>query len=333
MANQPRWINLAGLEFGTQRAGFCNAFPGAMGTDYSPNGRTTFQRLVEAGFQAFRIPFRWERIQPRLRGPLDPDAVQQLRLQINLARAAGAGVLLDLHNYGRYAMHVDGTATFVGFEEEFDGQPLLGSEDLADFWARMAHAFSGLPGILGYGLMNEPHDLPEGAWVRASARATEAIRAEGDQTTLYVAGDRWSSAAHWAFVNPAGPWVDDPLDKVIYEAHCYLDQDGSGEYHLSYAQERDSDPDLESRSQERLTPFLDWLEAHGAEGFLGEFAVPAQDHRWTALLPPMLRRLDQARVNTAWWAAGEWWGDYPLSLQPTGREEDPWPAQAELFRG
>ena len=328
----PRWISVAGLEFGTERTGFCNAFPGRLGEDYFLNRAETFERLTKVGFRSFRIPFRWERIQPQLLGPLDPDGVQHLRLLINLARRAGGEVLLDLHNYGRYAQHVDGEAVACGLEEEFDGQVLVGAQHLADLWARMAHAFSGIPGILGYGLMNEPHDLPDGAWVSASQAASAAIRAEGDRTPLFVAGDRWSSAAHWDLVNPAAPWIDDPLGLVTYEAHCYLDQNGAGEYHHSYAQELEMDPDLQERGEERLEPFLRWLEEHDADGFLGEFAVPAQDHRWCALLPRLLDRLDGARVQTAWWAAGERWGDYALSLQPRGEAEANLPAHAQLFR-
>lgn len=328
----PRWISVAGLEFGVQVPGFCNDFPGVLGRDFFLNSRTTFERLSEAGFDTFRIPFRWERIQPNLGGPLDPDGVQHLRLQMNLAHRVGGQVLLDLHNYGRYTRHVDGEPIACGLNEEFDGQILVGPDHLADLWARMAHAFSGQPGIIGYGLMNEPHDLPENAWVLASQAAVAAIRDEGDHTRLYVAGERWSSSPHWDLVNPSTPWIEDPQNKVTYEAHCYLDQDGSGEYHLSFEEELEYDPDLRTRAVERLEPFLKWLESNNAEGILGEFAVPTHDHRWASLLPPLLHALDTRGVQTAWWAAGENWGDYPLSLQPGQEGARIKPAQVELFR-
>jgi len=329
----PRWISVAGLEFGVELPGFCNDFPGQLGRDFFLNTRATYERLSDAGFTTFRIPFRWERVQPNLGGPLDPDGVQHLRLQMNLAHRVGASVLFDLHNYGRYTRHVDGEPIACGLNEEFDGQVLVGPDHLADFWARMAHAFSGQPGIIGYGLMNEPHDLPDKAWVHASQAAAESIRGEGDKTRLYVAGDRWSSSPHWDLVNPSSPWIQDPENKVTYEAHCYLDQDGSGEYHKSYEEELEFDPDLRTRAVERLEPFLKWLETNNADGLLGEFAVPVDDHRWAALLPGMLKSLDRARVQTAWWAAGDKWGNYPLSLQ-VGRDASRLrPAEVELFRG
>jgi endoglucanase len=179
--------------------------------------------------------------------------------------------------------------------------------------------------------MNEPHDLPKGAWVEASAAAARAIRAGNDSTRLFVAGDRWSSAAHWERVNPSTPWIDDPLNKVSYEAHCYLDQNGAGEYLLDYQEELAFDPNLAERAATRVKPFLRWLEENEAEGFLGEFAVPAGDTRWLPLLRDLLARMDAAKVPTAWWAAGEHWGDYPLSLQPRRSREAPHPVELELF--
>ena len=328
----PRWINVAGLEFSTEGPDFSNATPGRSGEDWFVNGRKTYESLAAAGFRTFRVPFSWERLQPELRGPLAPEGVQALRYQLNLARSVNAQVILDLHNEGRYAQAIEGGVERLALGEERHGQVPLGPKELADFWARMAHAFKAQPAVAGYGLMNEPHDLPAGAWVQASQAAAEAIRDEGDQTMLYVAGDRWSSVAHWARVNPSSPWVDDPLDKVTYEGHCYLDQNGSGKYALSYEEELSFDPDLPQRAESKLTPFLEWLEKNGAVGFLGEFAVPVQDPAWCGLLRPMLECLDGAGIQSAWWAAGEYWGDYPLSLQPPSRgKRAPLPAEVELF--
>jgi endoglucanase len=324
----PRWISVAGLEFGTDQEDFSSASPGRRGEHWFLNGRQTYERLAALGFRGFRVPFRWERLQPELRGPLDPDGVQSLRNQLNLARRVGGQVLLDLHNDGRYRRGVRGGVETLVLGEERSG---VGVADLGDLWARMAHAFKAQPGLAGYGLMNEPHDLPDGAWVQASRVALEAIRDEGDLTPVFVSGDRWASAAHWQRVNPPGPWLDDPQDAVVYEAHCYLDQDGSGHYRRSHAEELEFDAELAGRAEARLSPFLDWIEASGAQGFLGEFAVPATDPEWCTLLRPMLERLDSAGVECAWWAAGEHWGDHPLSLQP-GRKGTPVrPAEAELF--
>ncbi|MDP6386541.1 MAG: hypothetical protein QGI93_10140, partial [Planctomycetota bacterium] len=115
--------------------------------------------------------------------------------------------------------------------------------------------------------------------------------------------------------------------------HCYFDHDGSGEYELSYEEELERDPTLPSRPTARLEPFLAWLSENRAKGFLGEFGLPIQSEQWSRLLPGFLDALDRAEVPAAWWAAGEGWGDYPLSMQPRPHGFDTSPASTELQRG
>jgi len=61
--------------------------------------------------------------------------------------------------------------------------------------------------------------------------------------------------------------------------------------------------------------------------------VPCEDERWTALLPEMLKMLDEACVPAYWWAAGDHWGDYPLALQPADEHDVACLAQVKLFPG
>ena len=152
----PRWISVAGLEFGTEKPGFSNETPGKLGKDYFLNNRRCIEALSRAGFRGFRIPFRWERIQPALGGPLDPDAVQHLRYLLTLAKTARSQVLLDLHNFGSYIKVIDQMPLSCTLETEINQHVELDAEDFADLWARLAYALSGLPGIAGYSLMNEP---------------------------------------------------------------------------------------------------------------------------------------------------------------------------------
>ncbi len=327
----PRAMNIAGLEFGTHLEGFCAEAPGKRGQDYVAARGRTYNLLADQGFKLFRVPFRWERVQPVLGAPLNPDGVQQLRYQASLAARAGGKVILDMHNYGRYVRTLDEGPVECQLDLDHDGWVPLSSEDLADAWARLSYALSGLPEIAGYGLMNEPHDLGPGVWVNASIAAADAIRENKDDRTLYVSGDRWASSMHWAQVNPQSPWIDDSKGDVIYEAHCYFDHDGSGEYELSYDEELERDPTLLSRGVARLRPYLDWLRANNAKGFLGEFGLPVASPAWSRLLPDFLCALDQAEVPVAWWAAGEAWGDYPLSMQPDLQGFQETPASRELI--
>ena len=70
-----------------------------------------------------------------------------------MTAAAGAGmrVVLDVHNYARY-IPSGGAELVLGAD--------IPAADLVDLWTRLSTAFKGNAGIYGYGLMNEPHDLP-----------------------------------------------------------------------------------------------------------------------------------------------------------------------------
>lgn len=328
----PRWITLSGMECGSKQAGFCNDARGKLGEDYFISRRPTFERLSEAGFEGFRIPFCWERLQPQLGGALDPDEIQNLRYMLGVAKSLNRNVILSMHNAGRYTMRVDGVPTACGLEESIGGSVRVTAQHFAEFWSRMSHALCGLPNLRGYGLVSAAHDLPEGAWQMSSQSAVDSIREDGDTVPIYVAGIGPSSTSTWDSDNPGAPWINDPKDQVIYEARCYLDHDESGQYDLDFKEELASDPKLQARAESRLKPFLDWLEASGSKGAITEFGVPCNDHRWASLLPQMLRTLEKADVQSVWWAAGEHLTDHPLSLQLTEDDSEPKPAQVELFR-
>lgn len=329
----PRWITLSGMECGSEQPGFCNDARGKLGEDYFINRRPTFERLSEAGFEGFRIPFCWERLQPQLGGPLAPDGIQDLRYMLGAAESIDRKVILSMHNAGRYTMRVDGVPTACGLEESIGGKVRVTAQHFAEFWSRLSHALCGLPNLRGYGLMSAAHDLPEGAWQMSSQSATDSIREDGDTIPIYVAGIGSSRTSTWDNDNPDAPWINDPEDQVIYEARCYLDHDESGQYDLAFEEELAADPKLQGRAESRLKPFLDWLEASGAKGAITEFGVPCDDHRWVSLLPHMLKTLEKANVQSVWWAAGEHLIDHPLSLQLTEEDSEPKPAQVELFRG
>ena len=328
----PRGVSVAGLEFGSELPWFCAEEPGELGEHFLQNRASTFQRLAEGGFRLFRIPCRWERLQPTLGGALNPDMVQAVRFQASLAAKYGGRIVIDVHNYGRYyAQGAGGERQEHRLGLASGGFEQLTGDHLADLWTRISYAFCGLPEIEGYGLMNEPFGLDPGAWVQASRMTVDGIRESGDATKIYVAGDRWSSAEHWQAVNPEEPWIKQSGEGIVYEAHCYFDHNASGEYELSYSEELARDPDLPQRPLKRLQPFLEWITTNKVPGFLGEFAVPTQDEDWAALLRPFLHELDAAGIRSAWWAAGDGWRDYPLAIDPIQKGAEPSPAAQQLF--
>lgn len=98
-----------------------------------------------------------------------------------------------------------------------------------------------MPGIVGYGLMNEPAgkprvwDLsPAKVWEKASQRALDAIRSNGDLRLAPVQGYEWAGAQRWPANHPSS-WIDD--HNFRHEAHHYWDRNNSGAYVYSYAEE------------------------------------------------------------------------------------------------
>jgi aryl-phospho-beta-D-glucosidase BglC (GH1 family) len=234
-----RGITVNGGEFGSpitaKTSKFSNANPGKYQTRYHYDWQQTFDYLGRRGIEHVRIPFRWERLQPELGGPLDDAEVKRLKTVVGRAHAAGLDVVLDMHNYGAYYLSSgeEGVRRAIGSSQ-------VGIIDFADVWRRISLEFEGVPGIAGYVLMAEPYNMPKlgplspaEVWEKASQSALTAIRSTGDDTLVSVSGYAWSALHIWHKVHPDS-WIIDPADNFVYEAHHYWDRDYSGDYSRSY---------------------------------------------------------------------------------------------------
>ncbi|WP_176445643.1 glycoside hydrolase family 5 protein [Blastococcus mobilis] len=243
--DEPRGVNVSGGEFGApgsteEVTEFSNQNPGEYGTDYLYDSQGSFDYLASQGIDTVRLPFRWERIQPALGEALDDDELSRLRGAVSRAHTAGLEVILDVHNYGAYhlAEGTRGVRRAIGSDE-------LGQGDFADLWRRLSDAFREEPGVIGYGLMNEPSILPAvgdrspaQVWEEASQAAVTAIRAGGDDTLIMVAGYQYSHAGEWSRQHPQA-WIEDPADNVRYEAHHYWKRDDGYSYDREVAHAED----------------------------------------------------------------------------------------------
>ena len=297
-----RGVNLCGAEFGQ------DTFPGVLGTHFTYNSEASFRHFADAGLWLIRLPVRWERLQPAPGGPLDALHLGLLQQDLEWARGCGARVILDVQNFGRYKM---GGQEYI-VDNRYDGEVKVSGADLADLWVRLSNELKDDPAMYAYDLMNEPHDMGPADWKLISQAVLMAIRNNGDNQRIMVPGLNWSAAHSWAQVHGPVGWIADPAGNFCYEAHQYFDRDNSGSYKGSYDQEG-ATPDV---GQKRLAPFLDWCRTNGVRGYLGEYGVPDNDPRWLATLDNFLRDLDAAGFDGTYWAAGEWWGGYPLSVQP-----------------
>jgi aryl-phospho-beta-D-glucosidase BglC (GH1 family) len=282
-------INLSGAEFGTGKH---------YGVDYHYPGLDEIRYYADRGVELVRLPFTWERMQPSLWGPLDQTELGRLKTFLADAHAAGVDVIIDLHNYGRY-----------------NGQPIgswnVSGESFADFWRQLASEIKGSPALVGYGLMNEPHDMPyAGAWKNAAQLAVDAIRKVDFNEALYVNGDGWSGSHSWKSIN-ADFILNDPANNLFYEAHQYSDRDASGIYRGSY----DSEGAHPNTGVDGLKPFVEWLQEHGLKGFIGEFGVPSNDARWLEVQQRAMDYMEANGLSGTAWGGGSWWpSDYVMFM-------------------
>jgi len=287
-----RGVNISGAEWGS------NTLPGQLGREYTFSSEKTYQYFAAKGLGLVRLPILWERIQPVARGPLDPDYLALVKRSAAWANASGGQVFIEIHNFARYRGVVTNEA------------------DLADLWARLSQEFQGNTGVWAYDLMNEPHDMGSANWKAISQAAVTAIRGRGDNTLILVPGNGWSGAGTWVQNNGATSWIQDPANNFMYEAHTYFDSDNSGTYVRSYDEELARDPNLPDRGPARLKVFVDWCRQNNVPGFLGEFGLPWGDVRWMTVLERFLAALDDAGMGGAYWAAGDWWENYIIGIQP-----------------
>ena len=270
-------VNLAGADFGPPKRGT----PSVYGKDYIYPTAQEFDEFSGKGMNVFRLPFLWERLQPTLRAPFERQELERLETAVRLGVQAGGTVLLDPHNYARYFGKIIGS-------------PEVSQADFADFWKRLAGRFKDSPQVW-FGLMNEPHDLPDDQWLGAANAAIAAIRKTGATNLILVPGNSWTGAHSWVGSGNDKTMlrVVDPADHYLFDVHQYLDKDSSG------TNAQVVSPTIGS---ERLREFTAWCRKHHKRAFLGEFGAAANPAgqaavgRYDLLHGSERRRLDRLHL-------------------------------------
>lgn len=311
-------INIAGAEFGEDE------LPGTVGEDYMYPPLSWFEVYRGYGFRRARLPFRWERLQRNSGGVLLPTLhaadVALLRASMDAAAQCGMKVILDCHNYGRYSL--GGVETIIGDDPEL--QP----EHLRDFWIMMADEFGGHSALLGYDIMNEPHDMLVGTpWHEIAQVVIDGIREVDNRAWIYLEGTAYSGSWSWVSSGNAVNMltVTDPANRLKFSAHAYFDRDFSGT-HFDYDTEAaEVGPEFGPEwAVENQQPFLDWLETNNLRGHIGECAVPGDDDRWLELFAAVLAEYQARNVEVDAWGGGGWWPEeYAFRLDPIDDEQRP----------
>lgn len=278
-------LNLSGGEFG--------GTAGTHGYDYRYPTLSELQFYKSHGVDLIRVPFRWERVQDALGGPLDLSGdVALIKQMLVNAASLGMDVILDAHNYGRYkgvALGASGGPTAAQF---------------ADFWKKMAIQLKDYPALLGYDLMNEPHHMPTTTiWKESAQAATNAIRTVDMNNIIYVEGEGWSAAHTWKYWN-SDLIIKDPANKIVYQAHGYYDDNNSGTYNESY----EGEGAYPMVGVDRLKPFVEWLKANNLKGMIGEFGVVSTDPRWLEVQKNALDYMNANGLDGTAWGGGTLFG-------------------------
>ena len=239
--------------------------------------------LVAKGLVDIRVPFNWARFQTSRGGPLIDSDIARLKDWLTQAKAAGARVQLEAHDYGQ-----------TGYGTTLEGSPGA----LAEFSGKMVAQFGDL--IAGYGLMNEPAKVPSAVWYREAQLAVTAIGKTNPKLPLYVCGGGWCGPGEWPQVQP----LNDPNGQVIYEAHAYADPDNSGTY-------RDSTTIVPLSG--RLAPFVAWLAQNKQRGSIGEYGTLAKDTHVAALDAALDYLGGAPGIDSIYYWCGNGWGDLRMA--------------------
>jgi len=295
-------INIAGPEF----AG--SVLPGRPGYDYMFPSAASLDRWKAEGVQVFRLPIKWERLQPTLNAPLDEVYAKLIDTAVQRAADRKMSLLLDIHNYGFYRKQVIGSAAV----------PLTAYNNLLQ---QISKRWGNSPGLHGYDIMNEPNGAADAGWPAAAQAAINGVRVNDKVKPIYVQGRSWSSASQWAKLNGPLLLLRDPSNNIIFSAHLYVDPNASGTY--TAAAPANFDPNL---GVQRATPFVEWLVRNNRKGHIGEFGVPGDDPRYLESMERLLSYLKTNCVPMAYWAAGPWGSSYKLSIEPAkdGQSKTQW---------
>jgi len=285
-------VNESGAEFGNGN------IPGVLGTDFIWPTTTSTDFFLEKGFNTFRITFLMDRLSPPatgLTGPFDPYYLGNLTQIATHVTSKGGFALIDPHNFMRY-----------------NGSVISSVSDFQTWWTNLAAEFKDDSNII-FDLQNEPYGIDAGTVFQLEQAAVNGIRSSGATTQLILAeGTSYTGAWTWTTSSGNSDYfggLTDPNNNIAIEMHQYLDSDGSGTNGTCVSS---------TIGSERIADATLWLQENNMKGFLGEFGGGSNAVCIEAVQGMLcdMQNSGGAWIGALWWAAGPWWGDYFLSIEP-----------------
>jgi endoglucanase len=292
----PIGITLNGAEFGN------NNLPGIYKKDYIYPTTEEVKYFAAKGVKMIQLPVRWERLQRTIGGELNATELQFITNFIKTCKTYQVDVIVTIQNYGRYKIN----------NVEYP----LGSKQVPytafrAFWKTLATNLKNYNNIYGYNLMAEPNNMGENVWGNAAQEAIYGIREVDTTHTIIVDGNSYACAEKWVEYSDELKYLEDPNNNLMYDAHCYFDEDRSGAYTNGFTNGTSTDIGVQ-----KIAPFINWLKKNNKRGYVGEFGIPKNDARWIPVLDKFLHYIQQNGIGGCYWGAGQWWNNYSLSIEP-----------------
>ena len=356
--------NLSGMEWA--RPGLRYGTSSLPNLHFTVPRKADIAYLAACGYTKSRLPIQWELLQPMLHDTPANDTAEKLIGKpgafhaayasfitgvLDAHAAVGMRCIIDNHNYCRYQdfrFQPDGSVTGLVPAPQPLMRPYtteasqvqirifslaegatLTQANFTDFWRRAAVQWKDHPGFGGYGLMNEPHEMPASGsvvgtkekpgsgeedlriWPAYAQAAIDAIRKIDTTNPIYVAGNEWSAAMSMGTKNPGFPLKGANL---IYEVHLYLDARNTGaafDYDTEAA--RNFTAGLgrggikPSTGLDRLKAATQWAKAKGVTVALTEIGMPIDDARWQLLFTRTVNHAIDSGCEVYTWMGGNHW--------------------------
>ncbi len=165
-----------------------------------PVSETDFADIAAAGFATVRLPVRFSaHALKKFPYTIDQKFMARVDHLVQLARASGLKVILNLHNY-----------------EELYADPAAHTARFVEMWRQIAEHFSRQPASVWFELINEPHDALRNHNLHSLIDpALVVVRSKNPTRKVVIGGDHWSNVASLATLD----LPDDP--NVIATFHYY----------------------------------------------------------------------------------------------------------------
>ncbi|KAG2082325.1 glycoside hydrolase family 5 protein [Suillus cothurnatus] len=297
-------VNIAGFDFGCGTDGTC-IISETVPPVYQLSGVDGLGQMQhfynDDGYNVFRLPVGWQYLTyNQSTSVLNETQFSNYNMLVSDCLSTGAHCEIDIHNYARY----DG---------EIIGQGGPSNEVFAALWYNIASYWKNETKVI-FGVMNEPHDIPNITTWAESVQVFTAIREAGATTQMILLpGNNYTSAETFVssgsaealgmVTNPDGTFTN-----LIMDVHKYLDYDNSGTHA----------PCVTNNIEDSWYPLTTWLRANGRQALNTETGGGDVDSCVGYISQQIAYQAAQSDVILGYlgWSAGSFATDYVLSEVP-----------------